>query len=71
MKAILAEIDVNAPIPTDEHSKQYYYMKKMQSVLVEEEQKLGRKVTACINTFGCQMNANPVKRNNNLIYCFC
>lgn len=56
MKAILAEIDVNAPIPTDEHNKQYYYIKKMQTVLREEELKLGHKVTACINTFGCQMN---------------
>ncbi|MBE5876412.1 MAG: tRNA (N6-isopentenyl adenosine(37)-C2)-methylthiotransferase MiaB [Lachnospiraceae bacterium] len=62
MKAILAEIDVNAPIPTDEHNKQYYYIKKMQTVLREEELKLGHKVTACINTFGCQMNARDSEK---------
>ena len=62
MEAILAEIDVNAPIPTDEHKKQYYFIKKMQDVLQAEEQKLGHKVSACINTFGCQMNARDSEK---------
>ncbi len=62
MQAILAEIDVNAPIPTDEHKKQYYYIKKMQGVLQKEEIKLGHKVSAAICTFGCQMNARDSEK---------
>ncbi len=62
MQAILAEIDVNAPIPTDEHMRQYYFIKKMQGVLKKEAEKLGRTPTSKIETFGCQMNARDSEK---------
>ncbi|MCR5834971.1 MAG: tRNA (N6-isopentenyl adenosine(37)-C2)-methylthiotransferase MiaB [Lachnospiraceae bacterium] len=39
-----------------ETERQYYYMNLCKAHVYNEERRLGRKLTACINTFGCQMN---------------
>ena len=40
----------------NETEKQKYYMEQCRSLVQAKEQKLGRKLTACVVTFGCQMN---------------
>jgi len=40
----------------NETQKQFYFMSKCKAYVMSEEQRLGRKLTACVNTFGCQMN---------------
>lgn len=56
LEKILEEIDLTKEAPTKEPERQYYYIKKMQGILAEQEQKKGRKLTASAQTFGCQMN---------------
>ena len=41
---------------TNETDKQKYYIEKCRELIAAKEQKLGRKLTACVVTFGCQMN---------------
>lgn len=41
---------------TNETRKQKEYILKCKELLALQEQKLGRKLTACVVTFGCQMN---------------
>ena len=42
--------------PELEPERQFYFIKKMQEIVYLQEQKLGRKLTYHISTFGCQMN---------------
>lgn len=50
------DIDLNLPAPVKEPQRQYYYMKKAKAYVAALGEKLGRQPTACVNTFGCQMN---------------
>lgn len=41
---------------SNETEKQKYYIEKCRELIASKEQTLGRKLTACVVTFGCQMN---------------
>lgn len=41
---------------TNQTEKQKYYIEKCKELVAAKEQQLGRKLTACVVTFGCQMN---------------
>lgn len=41
---------------TNETEKQKYYIKQCRELIKNKEQEYGRKLTACVVTFGCQMN---------------
>ena len=56
------EIDLSQGAPAQEPQRQYYFMKKAQILLAEKEAELGRKLQACIKTFGCQMNARDSEK---------
>lgn len=58
----LNTIDLTAPAPTDETQRQYYFIVKAKQLISEKTQKLGRKLTFCVNTFGCQMNARDSEK---------
>ena len=45
-----------------ETQKQYDFMEKCRKYVKEKEEKLGRKLKACVNTFGCQMNARDSEK---------
>ena len=60
--ALLMRIDENAPIPDAEPERQYYFMKKAKGLVMERQKQLGRKLTACVVTFGCQMNARDSEK---------
>lgn len=49
----LTEIDLTQPIPADETQRQYYFMAKAVNYVKELADKLGRKPTCCVTTFGC------------------
>lgn len=38
---------------TNETDKQKYYIEKCRELIAAKEQKIGRKLTACVVTFGC------------------
>ena len=41
---------------TNETEKQKYYIQKCKELVKIKEQQYGRKLSACVVTFGCQMN---------------
>lgn len=49
-------------IPVTEPARQQYFMKKLGELVKEREEKNGRKQTACIQSFGCQMNAKDSEK---------
>lgn len=62
MEEIFQNIDLTTEAPTEEPQRQYYFMKKAKEMLKIQEEKLGRKLTACAVTFGCQMNAKDSEK---------
>ncbi len=50
------KIDLTGQPPADETKRQYYFMGKIRELLARESAVLGRPVTYCLQTFGCQMN---------------
>ena len=55
-------IDLSGAVPAKEPERQYYYMKKAREILAAKKAELGRKMQACIKTFGCQMNARDSEK---------
>lgn len=55
-------IDLNSEPPAQEPMRQYYFMKKAREIVMEESRKLGRRLTADGETFGCQMNAKDSEK---------
>ena len=51
-----SKIDTAGAPPTDDAGLQYYYMAKLATMVTLKEQELGRPITYCLQTFGCQMN---------------
>ncbi len=49
-------------LPLDESKKQYVYIEKCKERVNTISKELGRPLTACINTFGCQMNARDSEK---------
>ncbi len=58
----LDRIDLNVEPPTEEPARQYYFMAKCREWVRAFEQKNGRRPTASIQTFGCQMNARDSEK---------
>ena len=48
--------------PADEPMRQYYFIKKARELVNAESEKLGRRLTADGETFGCQMNAKDSEK---------
>lgn len=60
---IVTEKGVYRPqAPLHEPSRQEYFISVLGQWVGEQEKKLGRKLTACIQTFGCQMNAKDSEK---------
>lgn len=55
-------VNLLAPPPENEPERQYYFMAKCRDILTEEEKRCGREFTACVTTFGCQMNARDSEK---------
>ncbi len=61
-KIDLDKIDIHAEPPAGEPARQYYFMAKCREWTKGFEQKNGRVPTACVTTFGCQMNARDSEK---------
>lgn len=55
-------IDITKEIPLDETGRQYYYMAKARAYVREQSERLGRKLSCCVTTFGCQMNSRDSEK---------
>ncbi len=58
----LNKIDLTADAPENDTERQYYYMAKAKQLVKAKSERLGRKLTFCVNTFGCQMNARDSEK---------
>lgn len=62
LEAILENIDLTKEAPAQEPMRQYYFIKKAREIVEAESKKIGRKLTADEETFGCQMNAKDSEK---------
>ena len=58
----IKNIDLNQTPDMDEAAKQRFYIEKCKEWLTKQSEKLGRPLTACTVTFGCQMNARDSEK---------
>lgn len=63
----LDRIDLSAEAPSKEPERQYYFMAKLREFVAREGNRLGRKLTACVVTFGCQMNAKDSEKLSGIL----
>lgn len=54
-------------LPNTEPERQYYFIRMAKQILQEKEQEMGRKLTCCVNTFGCQMNARDSEKLSGIL----
>ena len=52
----------NETAPVSEPERQYYYIEKAKTYVEALRERLGRPVTFCVTTFGCQMNARDSEK---------
>ena len=62
LEAEIVAIDLMGPEPSDEHSRELYYIGKLRKLIADRSAEAGRKLTACTVTFGCQMNARDSEK---------
>ena len=55
-------IEIISKAPESEPERQYYFIEQLKEIIKEQEAKLGRKLCACVVTFGCQMNAHDSEK---------
>lgn len=48
--------------PEEEPARQYYFLEECRKIVSRIAEDKGRKLTCCINTFGCQMNAKDSEK---------
>jgi len=48
--------------PVEEPDRQYYFLEECRKIVARISEEKGRKLTCCINTFGCQMNAKDSEK---------
>jgi tRNA-2-methylthio-N6-dimethylallyladenosine synthase len=58
----LDHIDISAAAPAHEPERQYYFIAKLRAIVKAKSEKLGRPLTSCTETFGCQMNARDSEK---------
>lgn len=57
-----SKIDLTAEAPVTEPERQYYFIAKAREYVNAKSEELGRKLTFCVTTFGCQMNARDSEK---------
>lgn len=62
IEQLITQMDVTMPPPEQEPERQYYFIRKLQLWMEQKRQEKGRSLTACVTTFGCQMNARDSEK---------
>ena len=62
LQEILEKIDLTKEASEQEPERQYYYIAKARKQVAELSAKIGRDLTFCVTTFGCQMNARDSEK---------
>lgn len=62
MSSTITKINHTMTPTVTEPERQYYYMELAKKYVSQQEEKKGRPLTFCVNTFGCQMNARDSEK---------
>ena len=62
MNMMNPDISLSNEIPTGETERQYFYIEKAKKYVEAASKELGRPLTFCVTTFGCQMNARDSEK---------
>ncbi len=62
MNMMKNSINLSEVAPLTEPQRQYYFIEKAKRYIKEEAEELGRPLTFCVTTFGCQMNARDSEK---------
>ncbi len=54
--------NILAEAPSEEPDRQYFFIEECRKIVSGISEEKGRSLTACINTFGCQMNAKDSEK---------
>ena len=57
-----SKIDLTAEAPVSEPERQYYFIAKAREYVKQKSEELGKQLTFCVTTFGCQMNARDSEK---------
>ena len=60
-------INLSNEIPDKEPERQYYYIEKAKEYIQKKSQEIGRPLTFCVTTFGCQMNARDSEKLHGIL----
>ena len=58
----IENMDITLEAPASEPERQYYYIKKARTYVEKIVREIGRPLTFCVTTFGCQMNARDSEK---------
>ena len=58
----IENMDLALEAPVNEPERQYYYIKKARTYVEKIVEEIGRPLTFCVTTFGCQMNARDSEK---------
>ena len=58
----MRDFEVTTLTSEEETARQYAFMEKAKEYVAKKELELGRKLTFCVQTFGCQMNARDSEK---------
>ncbi len=62
MQIDIDQIDLTGEVPVREPERQYYFMAKVSGYVKRRSEELGRPMTFCTQTFGCQMNSRDSEK---------
>lgn len=62
MNTMNPNINLSKEAPATEPERQYYYIEKAKAYVTKQKEELGRNMTFCVTTFGCQMNARDSEK---------
>lgn len=62
MNMMNQDINLSKEAPVTEPERQYYYIEKAKQYLAQKKEEIGRDLTFCVTTFGCQMNARDSEK---------
>ena len=58
----MRDLEINGLTGEEETRRQYEYIEKARQYVAQKEKEVGRKLTCCVHTFGCQMNARDSEK---------
>ena len=61
-KIDFTNINILEEAPVKEPERQYYFIAKAKTYVAKQMEELGRRLTFCVTTFGCQMNARDSEK---------